>query len=72
MTSETPHSIYLDCANMTETVKLLQDACLDLPIDNEIRTILKNLSNIQDGIALLETACENVMGYNLDNQPNFN
>lgn len=54
----TPHSILLWCNDQDEKIKALQDICLDNPLDEEAKTILKNLIDIQEKLSKLYKDCE--------------
>jgi len=55
---ETPHSIALWCNTQEEKIKELQNICLDNPLDDEAKTILKNLVDIQKKLSKLYKECE--------------
>jgi hypothetical protein len=55
---DTPHSILLWCQDQDEKIKELQNICLDNPLDDEAKDILKNLVEIQEKIAKLCKECE--------------
>ena len=55
---DTPHSIALWCNEQDEKIKVLQNICLDNPLDEEAKTILKNLTNIQKDLSKLYRECE--------------
>jgi len=55
---DTPHSIALWCNDQDEKIKALQDICLDNPLDDETKKILKNLIDVQKKISKLYQECE--------------
>ena len=55
---DTPHSIALWCNEQDEKIKTLQDICLDNPLDDEAKQILKNLIDIQEKLSKLYKDCE--------------
>jgi len=55
---DTPHSIALWCNDQEEKIKELQNICLDNPLDEEAKQILKNLVEIQEKVSNLYTDCE--------------
>jgi len=55
---DTPHSIALWCSEQDNKIKALQDICLDNPLDEEAKTILKNLIDIQEKLSKLYKDCE--------------
>jgi hypothetical protein len=58
MSTDTPHSILLWCNDQDEKVKALQDICLDNPLDEEAKEILRNLVKLQEKIEKLSKDCE--------------
>ena len=55
---DTPHSILLWCQDQDEKIKELQNICLDNPLDEEAKSILKRLVDTQKKIAKLYKECE--------------
>lgn len=55
---DTPHSIALWCNDQEEKIKELQNICLDNPLDDEAKKILKSLVDTQEKIAKLYKECE--------------
>jgi len=56
-TKDTPHSIALWCSDQDEKIKTLQDICLDNPLDQEARSILIRLTQIQEELKELSIDC---------------
>jgi hypothetical protein len=46
------------CSEMDNQVKMLQNICLDNPLDEEAKGILKNLVDIQKDLSKLLKECE--------------
>jgi hypothetical protein len=55
---DTPHSIALWCNEQEDLIKALQNICLDNPLDEEAKGILKNLVDIQKDLSKLFKECE--------------
>jgi hypothetical protein len=58
MTTDSPYSIALWCNDQDERIKELQNICLDNPLDEEAKGILKNLVEIQKKLSNLYKDCE--------------
>ena len=46
------------CSEMDNQVKMLQNICLDNPLDEEAKGILKRLTKIQEELETLSKNCE--------------
>ena len=58
MEEKTPHSVALWCSEQEEVIKQLQNICLDNPLDEEAKSILKRLVDIQNELDILYKNCE--------------
>lgn len=56
--TETTQSIFDWCEDQNERIKALQDICLDNPLDDEAKGILRRLIIIQNELFKLSKDCE--------------
>ena len=52
------HATALWCSEQEEVIKQLQNICLDNPLDEEAKGILKRLVDIQNELDILYKNCE--------------
>ena len=58
MNEDSLHSTALWCSEQEEVIKQLQNICLDNPLDEEAKGILKRLVDIQNELDILYKNCE--------------